>query len=157
MTPRNKTCGDGYHINLGILSRCVCHCNCQKYLVSYGSMLYDVKEEKMTDIVPSPAFLNSIRNPAPSTYYLVLMPNGDFVLPDGGNYARSKPKNFYTLEDAKTKVLELMIEANKLGVPDYKPRIVTKTVQQRITETHTYDDDIQQWVDDNAKTLKGGD
>jgi hypothetical protein len=114
----------------------------------------------MTDIIsdgPSLASLDSIRNPAPSTYYLVLMPNGDFVLPDGGNYARSQPQTFYALDDAKTKVVELMIEANKIGVPDYKPRIVTKIVQQRVTTKHTYDDDIQQWIDDNAKTLKGGD
>lgn len=161
-----KSCGPidahtMYHVNTSFMTP-TAHgyrntCDCGKLVVMPGHSA--TKEEKMPDYTDYAqiGLLDNIRNPAPTTYYLILMPNGDFVIPDGGNYARSNPKIFYTLEDAQTKVLELMIEANKIGVPDYKPKIVTKTVQQRITEKHTYDDDILQWIDENAKTLKGGD
>jgi hypothetical protein len=163
MTRKSEpACGPGFHVNNHTDNRLwdYTFCDCGRWQVDHGATLYDEtwKEEKMPDythLAGTLAKLDQTREPPPAVSYMILLPNGEFVFPDGTNSARANPKQFYKRDEVEAKVVDLMIRANQLGVQDYKPTIITCTETRVVKYHHAIEPGLAVWVENQDAILHG--
>jgi hypothetical protein len=133
------------------------YCDCGKYLVTPQHSIVIHKEEPMTapDMTGGWKMLDRDEYPDPVITWVVQLPNGEYLEDTKARGSTPTHRIFTDIRDAKEIVISMMLKAKEIGIDNYKPVIITRSVEHQVHKRHSVNEEHTNWIEDNARTLRG--
>jgi hypothetical protein len=134
------------------------YCDCGKYVLApqHYEGHYE-KEEPMTapNMTGGWKMLDRDEYPDPVITWVVQLPNGEYLEDTKARGSTPTHRIFTDIRDAKEIVISMMLKAKEIGIDDYKPVIITRSVEHQVHKRHSVNQEHTDWIEDNARTLRG--